>query len=466
MIVWYDVMLEYLAPYIENRIRNKALNSPPSKKFLSSSLVQHYLKKYTLLKLKKNVRYAYEHTRFYHQLFKDNSINPKDIKSFDDFSKLPLTSSNDIKDAEDFFAKSIQSFSKVFSSSGTTGKPKRIYFTPSDLTHQISGIKLGLQLLYGIGSDDVCRITYDHGYGIDDWGVRYCMSRAVDQIGSMNLFTQGRLPGEKEKKLLSFYNVNVLMGTPSYLNSLTHDLQNEYCLADFGLKTILVGTEPLPSAVRTFLESSWKAQVYQGYGMTEMGTSVAGECEVQDGMHVTESDFYTEVIDPKTKEILPDGEVGELVFTTLSRNGMPILRYRTRDLGVIMEEKCPCGLPFRKIKIKGRTDKMITIGSGDNLYPSSFEKVLFDLPFVINYQLILTRKENKDYIEIIVEVKDEKQGYKQKIIDQLLTLPEIKDGIYHSKTIHPIEVAFVKPYSLYKKRVKAQRLIDKRDLYS
>lgn len=459
-------MLERLAPYIEKRLRNKSSSSPPSTSFLSSSFVQHYLTKYKLLKLRNTVKYAYENTRFYHELFKKNNLKPSDIKSFQDLSKIPFTSSTEIKNAEDFFAVPKTSFSKVFSSSGTTGKPKRIYFTPNDLNHQISGIKTGLQLLYHLTPNDVCRITYDHGYGIDDWGVRYCMGHAVDSIGAMSLFTQLRLKATEEKKMLNMYQATVLMGTPSYLNSLTHDLVTDTDLSSFHIKSILVGTEPLPSAVRSFLGDKWGANVYQGYGMTEMGTSVAGECSAQNGMHVTESDFYPEVINPKTGELLPNGEEGELVFTTLSREGMPILRYRTHDLGFIMDEPCSCGLPFSKIKITGRTDKMLTIGSGDNLYPSAFEDALFALPFVINYQIILTRVTNKDHIEVIVETEEQVSSYTREIEDAVLTLPEISDGINQSKTILPIKVTLVKPHSLNDKRVKAQRLIDKRKLFS
>jgi phenylacetate-CoA ligase len=435
-------------------------------KFLQSNFVQRYLEKYKLLKLKKTLNHVYENTRFYHDLFKKHNITPKDIKSYEDFSKIPFTTSKDIKSPEQFFAVPKREFTKVFSSSGTTGKPKRIYFTRSDLNHQISGIKTGLQLLYNITFEDVCRITYDHGYGIDDWGVRYCMGHAVDQIGAMSLFTQARLPITKEKKMLSLYDVSVLMGTPSYLNSLTYELEKTTKVADFQIKTILVGTEPLPSAVRSYLEETWKTKVYQGYGMTEMGTSVAGECSIQNGMHVTESDFYPEIIHPKTGELLPPGEEGELVFTTLSRVGMPILRYKTHDLGYIMKDPCPCGLPFSRIKITGRTDKMLTIGSGDNLYPSSFENVLFPLPFVINYQIILTRKDNKDHIEVIVESDATQEKYKKQVVEAMLSLPEICDGITKSKTIHPVKVTFVKPHTLHKNRVKAERLIDKRHLFS
>jgi phenylacetate-CoA ligase len=206
--------------------------------------------------------------------------------------------------------------------------------------------------------------------------------------------------------------------------------------------------------------------VFQGYGMTEMGTSVAGECSAQNGMHVTESDFYPEVIDPKTGELLSKGEEGELVFTTLSRQGMPILRYRTHDMGFIMDEPCPCGLPFSKIKITGRTDKMLTIGSGDNVYPSAFEDALFGLSFVIDYQIILTRENNKDHIEVIVEAEKQQSSYAKEIENAVLTLPEINDGISQSKTILPIKVTLVKPHSLNKKRVKVQRLVDKRNLFS
>jgi phenylacetate-CoA ligase len=209
----------------------------------------------------------------------------------------------------------------------------------------------------------------------------------------------------------------------------------------------------------------WDTKVYQGYGLTEMGTSIAGECIMQNGMHITETDFYAEIVDPKTGEILEDGEIGELVFSTLSREGMPLLRYRTHDLGLIIPEKCRCGLPFKRIKIKGRTDKMVTIGSGDNIYPTAFDNVIHNITGVIDYQIELIRKNNKDHLTVYIESKSPDEKLKQTVNEALMSLPEIRNGIYESKTIEQPEIKILKPHTIDRKGVKAKKIIDNRNLY-
>ena len=309
-------MLEYLGPYIEDRIRRKGGDRTSTSQFLNTKLVQHYLVKYRRLRLKQALSFTYEHSRFYHDVMKKHHVYPSDIKTFADVPKIPLTSSKDLYESEPFFAVPPEQFIKVFSSSGTTGPPKRVYFTQKDLQRQISSITIGLRMMYRLTDKDIARITYDHGYGIDDWGVRYCMGRATEAVGAMTVFTGARLPAQQELQALQTYKATVLMGTPSYLNSLTHEIQKEIDPKTLSIKTMLVGTEPLPKSMRENLESTWNTKVFQGYGLTEMGTSVAGECQQQDGMHVTESDFLVEVIDPKTEGLLEPGEEGELVFTT------------------------------------------------------------------------------------------------------------------------------------------------------
>jgi len=418
-----------------------------------------------LLKLKKIVRYSYDNSPFYHDLFKTNNIKPGDIKNFKDLSKIPLTSSNDLFDYKRFFTVPETDFLKIFSSSGTTGPAKRIFFTKKDLENQILNMATGMSMLYNITKKDVLRITYDHGYGVDDWGVRYCLERAVETIGAMPIITSTRLPAEKELELLKKYNVSIIMGTPSYINSLTHDLEQLIDPRKLKIKKILLGTEPLPSKLREKLEKKWGADIYEGYGLTELCTSVAGECREKNGMHISAGDFYTEIIDPKTGELVEDGELGELVFTTLEREGMPLIRYRTHDLGFFIVDKCPCGLPFKRIKIKGRTDKMITIGSGDNIYPEAFERVLFSIPSLIDYQIVLERKDDKDMITVIVETSKKDNQIKQEVIEKILALPEIENGVNKSKTIYRPEVKIVKPHTIDHKGVKAKKIIDNRDLY-
>jgi phenylacetate-CoA ligase len=458
-------MLERFAPFIESRVKNKRIDAEKTTRFLSSSLVQRYLKKYQLYKLKKTIQYSYSHSPFYHKMFNDNNISPHDIKSFTDLRKIPLTKSTDLQHPEKFFAVSKEKFIKIFSSSGTTGKPKRIFFTKEDLNNQIRGIQTGLRLLYDIRPQDSVRVTYDHGYSSDDWGVRYCMERSIEKTGALSVLTGSRLSAKKELELMKTYNISIIMGTPSYLNSLTYDLKNIFDLKQLKIREIMVGTEPLNKEIRKTLETSWNVPVYQGYGLTEMGTSIAGECKEQQGMHVSEGDFLVEVIDPDTEEILEPGNVGELVFTTLARKGMPILRYRTRDLGMILPDECHCGLPFKRIVIKGRTDKMITIGSGDNIYPTIFDSVLLKIPSVIDYQIILDRKENKDHLTVIVESENKSEDFKNQIKNALLKISELNDGINQSKTIHIPDIKIVKRHTIDRKSVKARKVIDKRQLY-
>lgn len=458
-------MLERFGPYAELYLKNHQINPDKLNKFISKKIIKRYIEKYKLLKLKNIVKYCYNNSSHYNKLFNNNNIKPSFIKSFQDMKIIPFTDAEDIKNPASFFCVPSSQFLKIFSSTGTTGKPKLVYFTENDLEKQSSDISIGLGLLYNISKDDVVRVTYDHGYGIHDWGVRYCMERALEKTGSMSVLTGSRLSAEKELQLLKTYNITILMGTPSYIHSLTCDMENLTDLTKLNIKKILVGTEPLSKTLRKKLEETWNTDVFQGYGLVEMGTSVAGECKEKNGMHILETDFFFEVIDSETGDLLEDGEKGEIVITSLNRDGMPLLRYRTRDLGVILAEECTCGLPFKRIKIKGRTDNMITIGSGDNIFPNSFDDIILGIPSVINYQIILERKNNKDYLKIFVESKQKTDKLKTQIEKAILKIREINNGIFNSKTIHKPEINIVKPNTIEKKSIKARKMIDNRNLY-
>lgn len=458
-------MIERLGPFAEQYLKNKKNHSNKVNNFISKKIVKRYIEKYRLLKLKNIVKYCYNNSNYYHKLFDEKSLKPTNIKSFRDMNNIPFTDAMDITSPQSFFCVPASHLIKVFSSSGTTGKSKMIYFTKNDLERQFSSISLGLGLLYNINQHDVVRVTYDHGYGIHDWGVRFLMERALEKVGCMSILTGSRLSAEKELELFNTFKISILMGTPSFIHSLSCEMENLTDLTKLNIKKILVGTEPLPSILRRKIEDIWKIDVLQGYGLVEMGTSVAGECQQKNGMHLVETDFFLEIIDPKTEELLEDGEEGEIVITTLSRDGMPFLRYRTNDLGVILPEKCPCGLPFKRIKIKGRADNMITIGSGDNIFPQAFDDVILKIPSVINYQIILERKNNKDYLKVFIESQQRSDKLKLQIEKALLQISEINNGIFDSKTILRPEIKIVKPNTIIQKSIKAKKLLDNRKLF-
>jgi len=458
-------MLERFGPYAESYLKKNQINPDKFHKYISNKIIKRYIEKYRLLKLKNIVKYCYKNSPFYNKLFDNKNIKPSFIKSFEDMKIIPFTDAEDIRKPKSFFCVPPTKFLKIFSSTGTTGESKMIYFTENDLEKQSSSISIGLGLLFNITEKDVVRVTYDHGYGIHDWGVRFCMERALEKVGSMSVFTGSRLSAEKELQLINTFKVNILMGTPSYIHSLSCDMENLTDLTKLNIKKILVGTEPLPKVLRKKVEDIWNTDVFQGYGLVEMGTSVAGECKEKNGMHLVETDFFLEIIDKETGDVLEDGSEGEIVITSLSRDGMPLLRYRTHDLGLIMADECPCGLPFKLIKIKGRSDNMVTIGSGDNIFPNSFDELILSIPSVMNYQIILERKNNKDYLRVFVESTQKTDELKKQIEKAILKISEVNNGIFDSKTIYKPDINIVKPNTIKNNSIKARRIIDNRNLY-
>lgn len=430
-----------------------------------SKFAKKYLRQYGWFKLKKSIRYAYDTSPFYHKLFKKYHVKPRDIKSFKDMNKIPFTNPKDLQDdPKSFFSVSEDKFVKVFTTAGTTGKPKKVYFTKKDLNHLISSAETGMQLMYNITHRDVIRISFDEGYGMEVWGNRYCLDRAYGRIGAMTI-SMGKLTVEDELKILREYKPTILTDTSSRINYLTNEMKKIYNLETLGINKILIGAEPTPNAMRKNIENAWNADAFIGYGLTEIGLLLGGECEKKQGMHLSEIDFLTEVVDPKTGEQVEDGEIGELIFTTYDREGMPLIRYRSHDLGKTIPEMCSCGLPLKRIEIKGRTDDMIPVGSGDNLYARNFDDALFGISEVADYQVIFDRKNGKDHLTVIVETELIKETIRKKIFDAVINIPRIKNGVFVSKTIEKPQVELVKQNTLDRKSIKAKRIVDNRNLY-
>lgn len=363
-----------------------------------------------------------------------------------------------------FFCVPEENFIKVFTTSGTTSAPKKAYFTQRDIDSIINSSVTGMRLLYHITPRDVVRLTFEEGYGTEIWGNRYCLEHTYGKIGALTLVT-GRLKIEDELKILLEYKPTVFMDVSSRINYLTTELKKLYDLSTIGVNRILLGAEPTPNSMRKKIEQTWNTDVYMGYGTTELGMNMAGECEEKHGMHMTETNFLPEVVDQSTGEHLDDGEIGELVFTTLNREGMPFIRYQSHDLGRIIADRCSCGLPLKKIEIKGRTDDMLPIGAGDNIFTRMFDDIVFSQPTVIEYQAIFERIDSKDHITLIVETPSITDALRDKIYTELMELPEINNGVNISHTVAPPVVQLVKPNTLDRNSIKQKRLIDKRNLY-
>ena len=258
---------------------------------------------------------------------------------------------------------------------------------------------------------------------------------------------------------------NIFADVTSRISYLTNEMKKISELKELGVRKFLVGAEPTPNSLRKNIEDAWDADVFIGYGLTEIGLLMSGECKIKHGMHLSETNFFTEVVDPKTGEQLEDGEIGQLIFTTYDREGMPLIRYNSCDLGRIIPGICECGLPLKKIEIKGRTDDLIPIGAGDNLFTKMFDDAIFSVPEVIEYQIIFDKKNGQDLITVIAESEVRTDDICKKIFENIMKMPEIRNGIEISKTVTEPVVQLVKPNTFNRDSVKFKRLIDNRNLY-
>ncbi len=399
-------------------------------------------------------------------MFRKHNLKPGDIGSFKDLVKIPPTQTEDLQNyPKSFFAVPEEKFFKVFTTAGSTGKPKKAYFTRKDIDKIVSSAGMAGKLMWGLTSKDIVRLTYEVGYGTEIWGNSYCLDRAFGGIiGALTIVT-GRLSVEEELEIIKEYKPNVFSDVSSRVNYLTKEMKKLCDLKALGIKKFLIGAEPTPESMRKNIEKQWNADVYIGYGTTELGLQMAGECEQKHGFHLGEINFYTEVVDPKTGEQLEDGEIGDLLFTTFDREGMPLIRYNSHDLGRIIPEECECGMPIKRIQIKGRSDDLIPIGAGDNLFTNMFDEAIFNIPEIQEYQVIFDKKEEKDFITIIAESNVINDTIRKKIIDAILKMPEVKNGIERSKTVAKPIVKLVKPNTFNRNSIKTRRLIDNRNLY-
>jgi len=357
--------------------------------------------------------------------------------------KIPLTLPQDLANNPNlFFTVPEEMFIKVFTTSGTTGKPKKAYFTKKDIDKILESTAIGAELMYGISRKDVIRITFEEGYGTEIWGNRYSIDQAYGGIIGALTITTGRLPVEYELAIIREYKPNVFADVSSRVNYLTNELKKMCDLKELGIKKFLIGAEPTPNTMRKNIENAWNADVFIGYGTTELGLLMAGECKMKHGMHLSETNFFTEVIDPKTGE------------------------HNSHDLGIIIPDICECGLPLKKIEIKGRTDDLIPIGAGDNIFTKIFDDAIFSISEVIEYQVIFDKKNGQDLITVVAESEIINDKIKKKIMDTIMKIPEIKNGIDFSKTITEPIIQIVKPNTFDRDSIKFKRLIDKRNLYN
>jgi Coenzyme F390 synthetase len=410
------------------------------------------------VRLKKTVDLIYHNCEPYRKRMQERGIVPEDIETIDDIVKLPFTSKQDLRDFYPFglLSTPMSEIVRLHASSGTTGKPIVVGYTRKDL--QIWD-EVGARCFtaYGLGKQDVIQISY--GYGLFTGGLG--AHGAVEKIGGTVIpMSSGNT--NKQIMIMRDFGAVGLACTPSYALYLADAMADSGIpREDFQLKVGVFGAEPWTEAMRQELQEKLGIKAYDIYGLTEIiGPGVGHECECQDGTHLCEDHFYPEIIDPETEEPLPPGEMGELVFSTITKEGMPLLRFRTRDLTRLHYEKCACGrTSVRMDRILGRSDDMLII-RGVNVFPSQVEAVICEIPQLEpHYKLIVDRINNLDSFEVQVEVKE--NFYSDEMTEMLRLRKQIAHRLQSVLGITP-DIKLVEPRSIERSEGKAKRVVDKR----
>ncbi len=409
-------------------------------------------------RLRELVQRVYNNVPFYQKKMDNAGVKPADIKSIDDISKLPFTSKQDLRDNYPFglFAVPMKEIVRVHASSGTTGKPTTVGYTRNDIEIWKEVVARCFTMC-GIGKDDIMQVAYGYGLFTGGLGAHY----GAEEVGASVIPISGGNT-RRQLQLMSDYGVTTLACTPSYALHLADAMaEHGYSLKDMKVKKGVFGAEPWTENMRLELERKWGIHAFDIYGLSEvMGPGVSNDCEFHTGLHVNEDHFFPEIVHPDTKQPVPHGTEGELVFTTLTKEGIPLIRYNTRDLSTLFYEKCQCGRTLvRMKKITGRSDDMLII-RGVNLFPSQIEHVLLEMGETsAHYLLYVDRHNNLDTLELQVELDE------SKLTDTIKDLQNLSRKIEHALNSAiglSVKVTLVEPKTIARSEGKAVRVVDRR----
>ena len=411
-------------------------------------------------RLVKLVDYVYHNVEFYRKKMQQVGLLPCDIKGIEDISKLPFTTKDDLRDNYPFglFAVPQSEIVRVHASSGTTGKATVVGYTRQDIDIWAECVARCLAMA-NVSKNDIIQIAYGYGLFTGGLGAHY----GAEKIGAM-VVPMSTGNSKKLTTMMVDFGATAIACTPSYLLHLSEVLRDEGLLDQIKLKTAICGAEPWTEKMRKEIEERLNIKAFDIYGLSEiMGPGVACDCEYHKGLHVCEDHFYPEIIDPKTLQPIPNGETGELVFTTFTKQGLPLIRYRTKDLTSLSVEKCDCGRTSARIsRFKGRSDDMLII-RGVNVFPSQVEAALINVEEVTpHYMIVVDRVNNLDTLEIQVEVDVKYYTDEIKGIEKLTK--KISHVIQQALGLSA-KITLVGPNTLKRSEGKAVHVMDKRKLY-
>lgn len=409
-------------------------------------------------RIKNVVERVYQNVPFYREKFMKAGVEPGDIKSLEDITKLPFTTKEDLRDNFPYgmFAVSMDEVVRLHASSGTTGKPTIVGYTSKDIDVWTEVVARMITCA-GVNSKDIVQIAFGYGLFTGAFGLHY----GAEKVGAAVIPASA---GNTERQLMIMrdFGTTVLVGTPTYALHMAETADKMGILGELKVRLGLFGAEGCSEEARYDLEKKFGIKATDNYGLSEIiGPGVSGECQYQKGLHINEDHFLVEVLDSETLQPVKEGEKGELVITTLTKEALPVLRYRTKDVAYLMHGKCDCGrFSSRMSKVLGRTDDMLII-RGVNVFPSQVESVLLEMKEVEpHYQLIVTKENSLDNLEVKIEVSQEFFSFaRQGQWDEVQNKIEKKLKLILSLKA---KVTLVTPGSLERFQGKARRVFDLR----
>lgn len=424
----------------------------------AETMPRHQTEALQLERFRQTIKRVYNNVPFYRKRLDGVGITPDNITSLKDLQRIPFTVKNDLRDNYPFglFAAPMRDIVRIHASSGTTGKPTTVGYTKADL-EMWSECVARLIIMAGGTADDIAQVAFGYGLFTGAFGLHYGLEKAGASVIPMS---SGNT--EKQIMIMKDYMSTILVSTPSYalyMSEVMRDLGVKK--SDLKLKIGLFGAEGSTEEMRSELENRWGIIATENYGMSELiGPGVSGECTHKTGMHINEDFFIPEIINPETGEVLEYGEKGELVITTILKEGIPLLRYRTKDITWLIPETCPCGrTSMRMAKVQGRSDDMLII-RGVNVFPSQVESVLLGIEHISpHYQLVVTKSGFVDALKVVVELED------GSLLESFSQLEALEKSIRHKlKVVLGLDakVQLAEPKSIERSMGKAKRVIDLR----
>ena len=419
------------------------------------------IERYQILNLQQTLQYVYQNSSFYRELFQKAGIHPDDISGLGDLSRLPFTEQRHLaEEPYRFLCLSRAAIASVttFVTSGTTGPQKKIFWTQADLVRIVRFMAAGISTV--ANSTDFVQIWLPSGRSFSQADL---LARGVERIGAGSIIAGMELSAQEQLSLLKKHHSTILFGYTPHIFRLSRELQTHCDLSEMGINVIFLASEYLPESMRQELQRLWNCRIHTHYGLTEMGLGVAVECSAGNGYHFNEADLLLEIVNPQTGELVSPGQDGELVFTTLNREAMPLIRYRTGDISRMIAEPCSCGAGtlLKFAAVRKRCSSIVKLGNGEEVYPAIFDDLLFKIPGVIDYQVVMLRQNSKDRLDFKIELLSKSEDRIPEIRELLLTAPAISNNLENGTMTEPrivlVEPGALKTISRTKKMIVDQR---------